>query len=126
MLKLPLSRPPGPSGMDLADLPSSLQILSLGFQSPASRLRPDSCQPLRRVPPSNDRSISCLAPPLRSGAKQLGASSTSRASVVQPEPAWCLRYAPDTNLAFAGSGASSQSTVFDVELEKPLQRRSCI
>ena len=45
--------------------------------------------------------MSCLAPSLRSGAKQLGALPLSRAEVVQLEPAWCLRYAPDTNLALA-------------------------
>jgi hypothetical protein len=28
--------------------------------------------------------------------------------VVQHEPAWCLRYAPDTNLAFAGSGTGQK------------------
>jgi hypothetical protein len=72
------------------------------------------------------RRVSCLAPPLRSGAKQLGASSLSRAYVVQLEPGWCLRYAPDTNLAIAGSGATSHSSILGVKLEKPLERRSCI
>jgi hypothetical protein len=70
--------------------------------------------------------VSCLAPPLRSGAKQLGPSSLSRAHVVQPEPAWCLRYAPDTNLAFAYSGTASHSAVLGVELEQMWQRTSCI
>ena len=50
----------------------------------------------------------------------------SRAYVVQPEPAWCLRYAPDTNLAIACSGAASHSVVLGVELEQSLYRRSCI
>ncbi len=62
-----------------------------------------------------------MAPPLRSGAKQLGPLPMSRAYLVQPEPAWCLRYAPDTNLAFAGRGMSSQSPVLGVKLEQPLQ-----
>ena len=69
--------------------------------------------------------MSCLAPPLRSGAKQLGASSLSRAYVVQPEPAWCLRYAPAPNWRLH-CGTSSNSGVLGVELEQPLQRRSCI
>ena len=70
--------------------------------------------------------VSCLAPPPRSEAKQLGPSSLSRAYVVQLAPAWCLRYAPDTNLAIAGSGTTSHSAVLGVKLEKPLERRSCI
>lgn len=45
---------------------------------------------------------------------------------MQPEPAWCLRYAPGTNLAFAFSGATSQGAVLGVELEKLLQRGSRI
>src|SRR5829696_7426306 len=43
-----------------------------------------------------------------------------------PEPAWCLRYAPNTNLAFASSGRSSHNAVLGVELEQPLKGRSCI
>ena len=50
----------------------------------------------------------------------------SRTYVVQLEPAWCLRYAPDTNLAIAGSGTTSHSVVLGVKLEKPLERRSCM
>jgi len=45
--------------------------------------------------------------------------------VVQPEPAWCLRYA-GTKLALARSGTSSHSAVLAVESEQSLQRRSCI
>ena len=56
----------------------------------------------------------------------LEALSTSRAYVVQLEPAWCLRYAPDTNLAFACSGTASHGAVLRVELEQRLKRRSCI
>jgi hypothetical protein len=76
-------------------------------------------------PPWSGRRVSCLVPPLRSGAKQLGASSVSRAYVVQPEPAWCLRYA-GTKLALARSGTSNHSAVLAVESEQSLQRRSCI
>ena len=46
--------------------------------------------------------------------------------MVQLEPAWCLRYAPDTNLAFACSGTTSHGAGLRVELEQPLKRRSCI
>jgi len=49
-----------------------------------------------------------------------------RAYVAQPEPAWCLRYAPDTNLAFASTGTASHGAVLGVELEQSLQRESCI
>jgi hypothetical protein len=42
----------------------------------------------------------------------------SPAYVVQPEPAWCLRYAPDTNLAFASSGTASHGAVLGVEFEQ--------
>ena len=45
----------------------------------------------------------------------------SRAYAAQPEPAWCLRYAPDTNLAITYSGTASHSVVLGVELELPLQ-----
>jgi hypothetical protein len=65
----------------------------------------------------NDRRVSCLAPPLRSGAKQLEPSSLSRACVVQLEPAWCLRYAPDTKLALAYGETSSHDIVLGVELD---------
>ena len=41
--------------------------------------------------------------------------------MVQLEPAWCLRYAPDTNLAITGSGTTSQSAVLGVKSEKPLE-----
>ena len=43
----------------------------------------------------------------------------SRAYVVQPEPAWCLRYA-GTKLALARSGTSSHSAVLAVESEQSL------
>ena len=46
--------------------------------------------------------------------------------MVQLEPAWCLRYAPDTNLAFADKGTTSHGAGLGVELEKLLERRSCI
>ena len=46
--------------------------------------------------------------------------------MVQLEPAWCLRYAPDTNLAFASSETASHGAVLGVELEQSLQRGSCI
>jgi hypothetical protein len=74
----------------------------------------------RGTPSAERRRVSCLAPPLRSGAKQLEAASSSRAYVVQPEPAWCLRYAPDTNLALAYSGTASHNPVLGVELEQSL------
>jgi hypothetical protein len=46
--------------------------------------------------------------------------------VVQLEPGWCLRYAPDTNLALASSGTASHGAMLGVELEQSLQRGSCI
>ena len=71
--------------------------------------------------------MSCLAPPLRSGAKQLGASR------LRPERSWynssqlgASANAPDTNLAFASSGTASHGAVLGVELEQSLQRGSCI
>ena len=64
--------------------------------------------------------MSCLAPSLRSGAKQLRALScvqsvcgTTRASLVPP-----LR--SGTKLAFAYSGPSSYGEVLGVELEQRL------
>jgi hypothetical protein len=77
---------------------------------------------LKDASSSSHRCVSCLAPPLRSGAKQLGPLPMFRAYVVQPEPASCLRYAPDTNLAFASSETASYGAVLGVELEQSLQR----
>src|SRR5436309_4090349 len=68
-----------------------------------------------RDAPLRGGGVSCLAPPLRSGAKQLGALPLSRAYVVQLEPAWCLRYAPAPNWHLY-SGTSSHSAVLGVEL----------
>ena len=82
------------------------------------------CQASRDAPLSGG-GVSCLAPPLRSGAKQLGASPPSRVYVVQPGPAWCLRYA-GTKLALVCSGTSSHGAVLAIESEQWLGRRSCI
>ena len=79
-------------------------------------------RPAKKCGPSVDRRVSCLAPPLRSGAKQLGALPMSRAYVVQPEPAWCLRYASAPNWHLERNVYHSSG----VELEQPLKRRSCI
>ena len=81
---------------------------------------------LRKNPFAEREEHELLGPSLRSGAKQLGnlvcvqsVRGTTRASLVPP-----LRF--DTKLAFACSGTSSHSAVLGVELEQPLQRRSCI
>lgn len=76
-------------------------------------------------PSSNDRSVSCLAPPLRSGANSLEAhhcpkrTRATRASLVPPRRS-------GTKLALAYGIASSHSAVLGVELEQPLKRRSYI